>query len=52
MLENKITRETFEQWLELFFETVDKVYVPYIADAFKERSMAIAGNFMRNLRIS
>lgn len=47
-----LERETFERWLELFFETVDSIYTPHIADAFKERSMAIAGNFMRNLRIA
>ncbi len=48
----ELKRETFERWLEMFFETVDAVYTPHIADAFKERSIAIAGNFMRNLRIS
>ena len=46
-----LKRETFEQWLKLFAETLDEVYVKAIADKFKERSTIIAGNFMRNLRI-
>ena len=47
-----LKRETFEQWLKLFAETLDEVYVEAIAVKFKERSMIIAGNFMRNLRIA
>jgi len=48
----ELKRETFEQWLKLFSETLDEVYVQSIADKFKERSIIIAGNFMRNLRIA
>ena len=48
----ELKRETFEQWLVLFFETLDEVYVPSVAAQFKERSTIIAGNFMRNLRIA
>ena len=44
--------ETFEQWLKLFAETRDDVYIPVIAEKFKERSQIIAGNFIRNLKIS
>ena len=47
-----LKRETFEQWLKLFAETLDEVYVKAIADKFKERSIIIAGNFMRNLMIA
>ncbi|MBT8347856.1 MAG: group III truncated hemoglobin [Sulfurovum sp.] len=47
-----LKRETFEQWLKLFAETLDEVYVEAIAVKFKERSMIIAGNFMRNLKIA
>lgn len=47
----KLKRETFERWLKLFAETLDEVYIPGIAEKFKERSMIIAGNFMRNLGI-
>ena len=48
----QLKRETFEQWLKLFAETLDEVYVESIAIKFKERSHIIAGNFMRNLRIT
>jgi truncated hemoglobin YjbI len=47
----ELTREVFEQWLELFFKTVDEVYEPDIGCVFKERGTGIAGNFIRNLRI-
>ena len=46
-----LQRITFERWLELFFETVDKYYVKESADVFKIRSQAIANNFMRVLGI-
>jgi len=46
-----LTREVFEQWLHLFGETVDEIYVPQVAEQFKARSAIIAGNFMRNLGI-
>jgi len=46
-----ISRAAFAQWLELFYETLDMVYVPQIADQFKQRSTVIAGNFMRNLNL-
>ena len=41
----------FKQWLKLFFETVDEVFIPKLGAEFKERSEIIAGNFMRNLRV-
>jgi hemoglobin len=47
----ELKRETFEQWLTLFYATLDEVYIPRIAEQFKERSSIIAGNFMRNLGI-
>jgi len=47
----ELNREVFEQWLKLFFETLDEIYEPQVADMFKERSTIIAGNFMRNLVI-
>ena len=48
----QLKRETFEQWLKLFAETLDEVYIEAIAVKFKERSRIIAGNFMRNLKIT
>ncbi|HEY9189340.1 MAG TPA: group III truncated hemoglobin [Sulfurovum sp.] len=47
-----LKRETFEQWLALFAETLDEVYVEAIAQKFKERSRLIANNFMNNLMIT
>jgi hemoglobin len=47
-----LQRASFDQWLKLFFETLDTIYEPHIADRFKQRSTIIAGNFMRNLRIA
>jgi hemoglobin len=46
-----LKRETFNQWLKLFFETVESIYEPEIAEIFKQRSTFMASNFMRNLRI-
>ncbi|MEA2047285.1 MAG: group III truncated hemoglobin [Campylobacterota bacterium] len=47
----QLKRETFEQWLKLFAETLDEIYVEGIAEKFKERSRLIARNFMNNLMI-
>lgn len=47
-----LTADAFSQWLVLFFQTVDNLYVPPIAASFKQRATIIAGNFMRALKIS
>jgi hemoglobin len=47
----QLSREMFQRWLELFFQTLDSMYEPHLADQLKERSHLIAGNFMRNLRL-
>ena len=52
LMVGELSREIFEQWLVLFFATLDEIYEPPVANMFKERSTIIAGNFMRNLRIS
>jgi len=46
-----LTRETFKRWLQMFFETVESMYEPEIAEMFRMKSTFIAGNFMRNLRL-
>jgi len=46
-----LQRETFERWLKLFFETVDRLYSKEAANTFKTRSEMIASNFMRLLGI-
>lgn len=48
----ELNHGAFKQWLKLFFETVDEVFIPRLGAEFKERSEIIAGNFMRNLKIS
>jgi len=46
-----ISRKAFEQWLKLFHEAVDKVFIPRSGEFFKLKSTDIASNFMRNLGI-
>lgn len=46
-----LKKESFEAWITLFFDSVDKVFTEEIAFKFKEKSTIIAGNFMRNLGI-
>lgn len=46
-----LQRASFERWLELFFETLDKLYTKEVALIFKTRSQMIAENFMRLLNI-
>ena len=48
----ELSHGVFKQWLKLFFETVDEVFIPKLGAEFKERSEMIAGNFMRNLRVA
>ena len=48
----ELNHGVFKQWLKIFFETVDEVFVPKIGAEFKERSEMIAGNFMRNLGVA
>ena len=46
-----LSNESFQNWLTLFFDSLDKIYTEEIASKFKERSSIIASNFMRNLGI-
>lgn len=52
ILMDDLSPAVFEQWLKLFFETLDEIYEPQIADIFKEKSSIIAGNFMRDLGLT
>jgi hemoglobin len=47
----ELKHETFQQWLKLFSETLDEVFIPRLGEEFKIRGETIAGNFMRNLHI-
>lgn len=51
-LEDRLSIKAFEQWLKLFFETLNTIYVPQIAEQFLARSKNIAGNFICNLRLT
>ena len=44
-----ISRKAFEQWLFLFHETVDEIYIPKIGEYFKNQSNEVARRFMLNL---
>lgn len=50
-LEDKLSIKAFEQWLKLFFETLNTIYEPQISEQFLARAKNIAGNFIRNLNI-
>ncbi len=50
--QDKLSIKAFEQWLKLFFETLNTIYEPEIAQQFLARSKNIAGNFIRNLNLS
>ncbi len=51
-LQDQLSIEAFEQWLKLFFQTLNTIYEPQIAEQFLARSKNIAGNFIRNLNLS
>lgn len=46
-----LQRVTFEAWLKLFSQTVEKFYEKEAADIFKGQAQTIANNFMRLLHI-
>lgn len=48
----RLSIQAFEQWLKLFFETLNTIYEPELAQRFLARSKNIAGNFIRNLGLS
>ncbi|MDH5464566.1 MAG: group III truncated hemoglobin [Thiovulaceae bacterium] len=50
-LQDRLSIKAFEQWLKLFFETLNTIYEPPLAQQFLARSKNIAGNFIRNLSL-
>lgn len=40
-----LSPETFERWLELFHATVNRLFVPEIADKFYKKSQVLAAQF-------
>ncbi|MEA2048807.1 MAG: group III truncated hemoglobin [Campylobacterota bacterium] len=47
-----LSPEAFKAWLSLFHKTVDTLYTPSTGQYFKDKSLDIAQNFMRRLKIS
>jgi hemoglobin len=45
----KFDLELFKEWLRLFFETADEIFIPKLAESFKDRSQIIADNLKRML---
>ena len=50
--QDRLSIKAFEQWMKLFFLTLNTIYEPQIAQQFLARSKNIAGNFIRNLQLS
>jgi len=48
---DRLSIKAFEQWMKLFFETLNTIYEPELAQRFLARSKNIAGNFIRNLKL-
>ena len=46
-----LTREHFERWLELFHETVFRLFTPEIAQEFYTKANILAEQFMENLGV-
>lgn len=44
-----LSPETFERWLKLFKETVNRLFTPEIADRFYKKADVLAGQFQYNL---
>ncbi len=46
-----LKREDFSQWKQLFFTSVDELYIPQIAERFKKKGEMFSKRFMRNLNL-
>jgi len=44
-----LKNEDFIHWVELFSQTADEVYIPEIADLFKEKGLYYAKDFIQRL---
>jgi len=49
---DRLSVKAFERWLKLFFETLNSIYEPQLAQQFLARSKNIAGNFIRNMQLT
>ncbi len=46
-----IKRESFVQWLILFSEAADEVYVPELAEKFKKKGISLSDQFMSIINV-
>ncbi len=44
-----LRKEDFTRWIELFSEAANKVYVPEIANQFREKGISYSEDFMQKL---
>lgn len=44
-----LKKEDFTHWIELFSQTADQVYIPEIADRFKEKGVYYSKDFIQRL---
>ncbi|WP_309499180.1 group III truncated hemoglobin [Sulfurovum sp.] len=44
-----LQREDFTRWIELFSQSADQVYMPQMADLFKEKGIFYSKDFMQRL---
>jgi len=49
---DRLSIAAFDRWMKLFFETLNTIYEPELAQQFLARSKNIAGNFIRNLQLT
>ncbi|MEA2072864.1 MAG: group III truncated hemoglobin [Campylobacterota bacterium] len=46
-----LTREDFERWLELFQATLDRLFIPELAEKFYKKAYRLSEQFIDNLDI-
>ena len=47
-----LEKEDFTRWVELFSESAHKVYVPEVAELFKDKGIAYAEEFIERLKMN
>lgn len=47
-----LSTETFDRWLELFYQTTHNLFIPEIADKFYDKAKTLAEQFMDNLGLN
>ncbi len=47
-----LTKEDFTQWVKLFSQSADSIYVPEISSKFKEKAIMYAEEFIERLKVN